>query len=89
MNINIGLNHILYPYDGVAMVTSCSASSARRRNSFSSSAARSSSRRTRATLSLLRTCQLFFGKIFMFSFARKVNAENKQNTRTRSRIYGL
>lgn len=45
--------------------TSCWASRTRRSRSFSSSRACASSRRTRATLSLFRTCQLFFGRMFM------------------------
>lgn len=50
-------------------VTSCSARSTRRLASRSSSAAWASSLRTRATLSLLRTCQLFFGRMFIVPLA--------------------
>lgn len=47
------------------IITSCSARSTRRLTSSSCSAAWASSLRTRATLSLLRTCQLFFGRMFI------------------------
>ncbi|KAF3839674.1 hypothetical protein F7725_018391, partial [Dissostichus mawsoni] len=54
-------------HDGV---TSCSARSTRRLASRSSSAAWASSFRTRATLSLFRTCQLFFGRMFIVALAQ-------------------